>query len=126
MTEEGATDGHRIAPVEDLPDGGTARFEATAGRRQIEGILKRDGTAVVGYRNSCPHEPEVKLDRGLGALVDGDQLVCHKHGARFDCADGYCTRGPPRGRSLDTIEVTVRDGTVFLTDERFDGGRRID
>ena len=116
----------RLAPADDVPSGGTLRFEARAGRRRIDGILQHTDEGVVAWENSCPHKPEVQLDRGLGALVDGDQLVCHKHGARFDCDDGYCTRGPCRGRSLSPIGVTVRDGDVFLTDDRFEAGQRLD
>jgi nitrite reductase/ring-hydroxylating ferredoxin subunit len=116
-----------VAPAADVPNRGTLRFEAVDGRRRVDGILQRlDDDGVVAWENSCPHKPEVKLDRGLGALVDGDQLVCHEHGARFDCDDGYCTRGPCRGRSLSPIGVTVRDGDVYLTDERFEAGRRLD
>jgi nitrite reductase/ring-hydroxylating ferredoxin subunit len=116
-----------VAPVEDVPSGGTLRFEAITGRRRIDGILQRLGDgSVVAWENSCPHKPEVKLDRGLGALVNGDQLVCHEHGARFDRDDGYCTRGPCRGRSLSPIGVATRDGAVYLTDERFESGRRLD
>lgn len=116
-----------VAPAGDVPSRGTLRFEAVDGRRRVGGILQRlDDDGVVAWENSCPHKPEVKLDRGLGALVDGDQLVCHEHGARFDRDGGYCTRGPCRGRSLSPIGVTVRDGDVYLTDDRFEAGRRLD
>jgi len=129
-TSAGRRDGdgrRRIASAEDVPNRGTLRFEAIDDRRRVDGILQRlDDGGIVAWENSCPHEPEVKLDRGLGALVDGDQLVCHEHGARFDRDDGYCTRGPCRGRSLSSIDVSVRDGDVYLTDERFAAGRRPD
>lgn len=144
--EEGETDGGRavdaesedaeradradrryVAPADAVPSGGTLRFEAITGRRRVDGILQRlDDEGIVAWENSCPHKPEVQLDRGLGALIDGDQLVCHEHGARFNCDDGYCTRGPCRGRSLSPIDVTVRDGDVYLTDDRFEAGQRLD
>lgn len=121
------TDPRYVAPADDVPSRGTLRFEAMAGRRRVDGILQRlDDDGIVAWENSCPHKPEVKLDRGLGALINGDQLVCHEHGARFNRDDGYCTRGPCRGRSLSSIDVTVRDGDVYLTDERFEAGQRLD
>jgi nitrite reductase/ring-hydroxylating ferredoxin subunit len=123
-TGEDRTDAY-IAPADDVPSCGTLRFEAITGRQRVDGILQRLDDGVVAWENSCPHKPEVKLDRGLGALVDGNQLVCHEHGARFDCDDGYCTRGPCRGRSLSPIDVTASDGGVYLTDDRFDAGRRL-
>jgi len=124
-TADEATQRH-VAPVDDVPSGGTLRFEARAGRRRVDGILQRTDEGVMAWENSCPHKPEVQLDRGLGALIDGDQLVCHEHGARFNCDDGFCTRGPCRGRSLTPIDVTVRDGDVILTDERFESGQRLE
>ncbi|MFB6256570.1 MAG: Rieske (2Fe-2S) protein [Haloplanus sp.] len=126
-TAAATEDARYIASVDDVPSSGTLRFEAVAGRRRVDGIVQRlDDGSVVAWENSCPHKPEVKLDRGLGALVNGDQLVCHEHGARFDRDDGYCTRGPCRGRSLSPLGVTVRGGAVYLTDERFEAGRRLD
>lgn len=119
-------DSHYLAAVDDIPERGTLRFEARTGRYGVEGILQRNDGEVLAWENSCPHEPDVRLDKGFGALVNGGQLVCHKHGARFNCDDGFCTRGPCRGSMLDTIEVEVRDETVFLADERFEAGHCLD
>jgi nitrite reductase/ring-hydroxylating ferredoxin subunit len=124
--ETGPNDPRHLAPADAVPSDGTLRFEAITGRRRIDGILQRVADGIVAWENSCPHKPEVQLDPGLGALIDGDQLVCHEHGARFDRDDGYCTRGPCRGRSLSPIDVTVRDSDVYLTDDRFEAGQRLD
>jgi nitrite reductase/ring-hydroxylating ferredoxin subunit len=115
-----------IAPADEIPANGTLRFEALDGRYGVEGILQRNDGTVLAWENSCPHKPEVRLDKGFGALVNDGQIVCHKHGARFNCDDGFCTRGPCRGSVLDAIEVEVRDGAVFLTDERFEAGHCLD
>lgn len=120
------SDPRYIAPADEIPANGTLRFEALDGRYGVEGILQRDDGTVLAWENSCPHKPEVRLDKGFGALVNDGQIVCHKHGARFNCDDGFCTRGPCRGSVLDAIEVEVRDGAVFLTDERFEGGHCLD
>ena len=122
----GGDDSRRIAPLADVPTNGTLRCEARRDRCGTELILRREGDDVSAWRNSCPHKPEVRLDPGPGAIVDGDQLVCHEHGARFECGDGVCTAGPCRGDALENISVTVRDGTVYLTDDRFDSCRRLD
>ncbi|WP_226480710.1 Rieske (2Fe-2S) protein [Natrinema amylolyticum] len=124
--KSGAADGadsRRIAPLADVPTDGTLRCEARRDRRGTELILRRAGDEVSAWRNSCPHKPEVRIDPGPGAIVRDDQLVCHEHGARFECDDGVCTMGPCRGDALDSIAVTVRDGTVYLTDDRFDSCR---
>lgn len=114
-----------IAPLSAVPTDGTLRCEAMRDDRGTEFILHRQGDAVVAWKNSCPHRPNVPLDPGNGALVSGDQLVCHKHGARFEQDDGVCTAGPCAGDALDSIAVEVRDSTVYLADDRFDSAHRI-
>lgn len=129
---ESATDGDTatagdptyLTTLDDVPSNTTMRFEALAGRRGVEGIVQRQGESVIAWENSCPHEPDVRLDKGMGAFVADGQLICDNHGARFNEDDGFCTHGPCRGRSLAPIDVEVRDGTVYLTDDRFDDCRR--
>lgn len=120
------TDPRRIAPISDVPTEGTLCCEALDGRRGVEVIVRREGDSASAWRNSCPHEPRVRLDRGDGAIVADGRLVCHKHGARFECGDGLCTAGPCRGDALDSVAVAVRDGDLYLTDDRFEACRRLD
>lgn len=125
-SDAAAGDPRHVAPLDEVPTDGTLLFEARRGRRGTEGILRRDGETALAWRNACPHEPDVRLDEGFGARVTDDHIVCHKHGARFVCGDGFCTRGPCRGQSLEPILVEVRDDQVYLTDERFESGHRLD
>lgn len=115
-----------IGSLTDIPSDSTLRYEAIKGQRGTEIIVRREGSDVFAWRNSCPHRPTIPLDPGGGAIVDDDQLVCHEHGARFDCGDNVCTSGPCQGEILDEINVTVKDGDVSLVDERFDGCRRLE
>ncbi|PSP73435.1 (2Fe-2S)-binding protein [Halobacteriales archaeon QS_3_64_16] len=124
--EKGKADDRRyIAPLEAVPTEGTIRCVASGGSREVEFICRREGEAVFGWRNSCPHEPEVRLDPGWGAEVCEGQIVCHEHGARFEGGEGLCTYGPCRGKVLDPIDVEVQDETVYLTDERFEACWRL-
>lgn len=115
-----------IGPVTDIPSNSTVRYEAMNGRRGTEIILRRENGDVFAWRNSCPHKPKIPLDPGGGAIIDDDQIVCHEHGARFECGDGFCTSGPCRGDALEEIDIDVRDGDVYLSDERFDACNRLD
>ncbi len=124
-TDARADDPLHVAPLDDVPEDGTLLFEAQAGKRGAEFIVRREGDSAMAWRNSCPHEPDVRLDEGFGARVTDDHIVCHKHGARFVRGEGYCTRGPCRGRTLDAILVEVHDGHVYLNDDRFDSCRKI-
>lgn len=125
--DEDADDPQYVAPLEEVPTNGTIRCEALGGRHDsaVEFVLRRDGEEAFAWRNSCPHEPDVRLDPGWGALIRDDRIVCHEHGARFECGDGLCTYGPCRGKTLDPISVAVRDGEVYLTDDRFEACRRL-
>lgn len=125
-TEADGEEPRYVAPLSAVPTDGTLRCEARRDRRGTELILRRRGDDVLAWRNSCPHRPEVRLDPGPGAIVRDDHLVCHEHGARFEPDDGVCTAGPCRGDALEGIAVTVRDGDVYLTDDRFDSCRRLD
>jgi len=122
---EAKPDPDAIAPLAAVPSDGTLRCEALRDDRGTEFILHRKGDAVVAWKNFCPHRPNVPLDPGTGAIVSGDQLVCHKHGARFEQDEGVCTAGPCAGDALDSIAVEIRDSTVYLADDRYDNARQI-
>lgn len=113
-----------IAPLSAVPEDSTLRFEARNGDRGVGCFLDRAGEEVMAWRNSCPHKPQIPIDPGSGAIVSGDELVCHEHGARFDEDSGVCTAGPCAGDRLDPVDVAVEDGAVVLTDDRFDVAER--
>jgi nitrite reductase/ring-hydroxylating ferredoxin subunit len=83
-----------------------------------EGGENHDGR-IAAWKNFCMHEPDQRLDRGVGrgaAMRDGE-LICPRHGSMFDAATGYCDNGEAAGQTLVGVDVAVRDGTVYLTDE---------
>lgn len=112
-----------VVALDSVPTDSTIRFEARGADHGVDCILRRIDDAVVAWRNACPHRPEVPLDPGSGAIVRGDDLVCHKHGAQFAGGEGTCTHGPCAGDALDGVAVTIRDGAVYLTDDRFEAAR---
>lgn len=111
----------RIVAADEVTAGDTVVFTAKSGFETTEGLLTRldDGT-VVAYTNYCPHWRDVRLDKGSGATVRDGELVCGKHGATFETASGHCDFGPCEGAVLDTFEVAVANGAVYLTDEAWD------
>lgn len=117
MSEES----ERIAAVEDVPPDSTLLFTATdVDGEPREIVLSRlsDG-AVVAFRNYCQHWTDVRLDRGEGALVRNGEVVCQRHGATFQLDSGYCDFGPCEGSVLESVDVTVADGAVYLDDEAY-------
>jgi len=110
----------RIAAVEDVPEDGSFLFTVREGFDTSEAILVALADGVVAFENYCPHWTDVRLDTGSGATVREDELVCEKHGATFERDSGSCTFGPCEGAVLEVVETTVKDGEVYLTDDRYE------
>jgi nitrite reductase/ring-hydroxylating ferredoxin subunit len=79
-------------------------------------FVVREGEAVYGYVNSCPHTGvalEFTTDRFLSA--DGGYILCSTHGALFEIEDGFCIAGPCAGQALRPADVAVSpEGQVVL------------
>ncbi len=109
------------------------------GNPEAEAILIRLADGVAAFRNYCQHWTDVRLDRDEGAFVRNGEIFCQKHGATFEADSGYCNFGPCEGSVLETVDVAVADGAVYLTDDAYEflrlgpaerdadgGGSRID
>ena len=79
-------------------------------------IMVVDWEGVVrAFVNSCPHT-RVPLNLIGDRFFDrtGNFLLCATHGAHFRPNDGFCTRGPCRGKRLTPFPVKVKDGNVIV------------
>jgi 3-phenylpropionate/trans-cinnamate dioxygenase ferredoxin subunit len=54
-----------------------------------------------------------------GGPVDGFEIECARHGARFDLRNG-AARCPPAYEPIATFPVKTEDGAVWTRDERWD------
>lgn len=108
----------RLCRLEEIEDGEGKSLELqdAGGRREL--VVLRDGAAVHGYLNTCPHlgvPLEMVPDRFMNAA--GTHVICRTHGALFEPATGYCISGPCAGQSLTPIGVVVdSEDWVVLTD----------
>jgi len=73
----------------------------------IEDVCTHDGSPLLG----CGLEPE--------DLLDGDQIICPRHGARF-CLRTGAALTPPAYEPVATFPVRVERGVVQVGDT--DGG----
>jgi len=83
-------------------------FKALAvGRTRI--VLCNVEGDFYALRDQCSHE-DLPLSNGD---LEGDEFLCIHHGARFDVCTGraLCL---PAIRPVQTFEVEVRDGEVFV------------
>lgn len=101
----------RVAALSDLPVGShkvvdidgarVAVFHLPAGLYAIEDVCTHDGGELAS-----------------GAL-DGCEIVCPRHGARFDLRTGEVT-APPACEPVAALPVRVEAGWVEVRDDRWD------
>lgn len=96
-----------------IADGAARNFVLEIGGRRFHGFVVRDGEAVHGYVDRCPHMG-VPLARELDAYMSplSRHIACGWHGALFGVEDGRCVAGPCVGSSLIRWPVSVRDGMM--------------
>lgn len=110
-----AADERLICPSEALTGGGPGvRFALDADGREQAFAIRYQGR-VHAYHNRCAHV-FVELDWQPGQFFDstGLYLICATHGATYAPDSGYCVAGPCRGRQLEPVAITERDGGVYL------------
>ncbi|PSQ17502.1 (2Fe-2S)-binding protein [Halobacteriales archaeon QS_8_69_26] len=76
-----------------------------------------DAPGVEAWVNRCTHEAQRLHREGIGAVVRNGGIVCPKHGSTFDACSGYCDNGDAADTTLVSVDVTVEDGSVYLTDD---------
>lgn len=83
----------------------------------LKGVVA-EGVAIVlanvegtmcALRDQCSHE-DLPLSDGE---LEGDQIVCLYHGARFDACNG-ARKALPAIRPVQAFPVEVRDGDIFV------------
>ena len=94
-----------VAPLEDLPQGGRLFIE-------IDGkpiVLLNVSGKIYAIGDVCTHD-----DGPLGdGEVDGHEIICPRHGARFDLRDGRAVTLPA---VVDTAwyPTRIRDGEIEI------------
>jgi len=109
-----------LCRLDDIADPGSKGFENVDGQDPF--FVVRRGGHLFGYRNSCPHYG-APLDWKPDAFLsyDKDRILCSMHGALFSIDDGICTEGPCPGRSLTSINVSIDEGAIYLTEKPSEG-----
>ncbi|WP_435362228.1 Rieske (2Fe-2S) protein [Haloarchaeobius sp. DFWS5] len=107
----------RLVPESEIPERGSYLFTVQEPSGALEEvILVRGDDCIEAWKNFCLHEPDQRLDRGMGAAMRDGEVICPKHGSMFDACSGYCDNGDAAGETLVNIDTAVEDGTVYLTD----------
>ena len=95
----------RVASVSDVPAG---TLKGVMARMQPLVLANVDGD-IYALEDQCSHQ-ELPLSDGE---LDGGDVVCLHHGARFDACTGK-NRGLPAVRPVKVFLVQVRDGDIYV------------
>ncbi|HEX9592605.1 MAG TPA: non-heme iron oxygenase ferredoxin subunit [bacterium] len=99
-----------VAPVVEFPEGSFRCLEVDAA--QIAVFHLADGFFAI--EDVCTHDGGILT----GGVVEGSEIVCPRHGARFDLKTGEALE-PPAYEAVDTLPVRVADGVVQVMDDRW-------
>jgi 3-phenylpropionate/trans-cinnamate dioxygenase ferredoxin subunit len=108
---EGASDWTSVAPAAEIEAGGyrTVDVDGTA-----VAVFNVDGD-FFAIEDVCTHDG----GRLAGGVVDGGQVVCPRHGARFCVRTGAALTAPAYEPTA-CLPVRIEQGVVQVRDDRWD------
>jgi 3-phenylpropionate/trans-cinnamate dioxygenase ferredoxin subunit len=95
----------RVASLSDAPPG---TLKAVVVKMQPLVLANVDGD-IYALEDQCSHQ-EYPLSDGE---IDGGEVVCLHHGARFDARSGK-NKGLPAVRPVKVFPVQIRDGDIYV------------
>jgi len=104
-----------LAALAEIPDGAARGFDPLGQGRDTMFVV-RQGGAVFGWRNFCPHygHEQMAWEKDAYLSHDGARIVCGAHGAEYEIDSGTCVAGPCVGKRLTAVPLELRDGAVFI------------
>ena len=105
-----------VARLGELAPGETKKFVFEADGQEVEAFLLNVGGRHHAYVNRCRHVP-MSLDWVENQFFTDDRqfIQCATHGAYYDPDTGECIAGPPCGKFLTRIPVTVEGDTIVAS-----------
>ena len=96
----------KVARLEDIPVGSVKPFDL----KQQKFIVARTDSGVFALVNECTHDGAPISD---GKLKGDGEIMCRRHGARFDLKSGNVT-APPALVPIDTLEVEIEGEDILV------------
>ena len=105
--------GVALGPLDMVADGKARNFVLQMKAGRFHGFVVRQGDAVHGYVDRCPHAG-VLLTATLDDYLtpSGEMIACNWHGALFTIDTGLCVGGPCVGQRLTPWPVAVVEGQI--------------
>ncbi len=95
----------KVTTLDELPVGSIRSFEIDCARF----VLARTDEGVFALADECSHDSAPFS----GGRLRGHEIMCTRHGARFDLRTGTVT-APPAVAPIETYEVKVEGQDVFV------------
>ena len=94
-----------IAKLDEIPNGGTLPRQAG----EVEIALCNVDGKIYAVQNVCTHDDGILTGGGL----DGHEIVCPRHGARFDVRTGDVLQ-MPAPVPIQTFDTKIEGDTVYV------------
>lgn len=103
-----------VARVGEVEPGQTKKFLWHIDGREVECFLLNYGGQLFAYVNRCRHVP-MTMDWVENQFLteDGRYILCATHGAAYEPETGECIFGPPCGKVLDRVPLSVEQDRVI-------------
>lgn len=100
-----------VAPTDELLPGS---FRVVDVDGAAVAVFNLDG-AYYAIEDLCTHDGGTLT----GGTIQGDQIACPRHGARF-CIKTGAVLSPPAYESIHAFPIRIQDGRVQVRDDRWD------
>ena len=100
-----------VAPVEELAPGD---YRVVDIDDALIAVFNIDGE-FFAIEDVCTHDYETLT----GGCIEGEEIVCPRHGARFNIKTGEALT-PPAYEPVATLPVRIENGVVQVRDDRWD------
>lgn len=105
-----------IAREDEIEPGQTKKFMLSVEGRETECFLINYQGRFFAYVNRCAHVPMTMdwIDNQF-LTEDGRYVLCATHGAAFEPDTGECVFGPPCGKYLVRVPLTISGGRIHAS-----------
>lgn len=106
-----------VASVEEFPAGESRLIDADD---VMIAVFNLDGE-YFAIEDVCSHDGSPMLGCGIDSedLLDGDQIICPRHGARFCIKTGEALTAPAY-EAISKFPTRINNATVQVRDDRWD------
>ena len=105
-----------VGKLSELDDPGCREFSIGEGDWPFRGFVVRKDDEIFAYQNFCAHVGHpLNWSPNNFLTKDKTAIICASHGATYEIETGNCFVGPALGKALRKVDVSVRDGVVYVS-----------